>query len=77
MKVDNSSRGNTLDKHHTGLRQNEVDDNSSMETHTGPITHWVEAEVEVDNISSMGTHNTLDQHHTGLRQGLKWMTIAL
>ena len=32
--------GHTLDQHHTGLRQV---DNSSMGTHTGPTSHWVEA----------------------------------
>ena len=30
----------TLDQHHTGLRQV---DNSSLRTHTGPTSHWVEA----------------------------------
>ena len=32
--------GRTPDQHHTGLRQVE---NSSMGTHTGPTSYWVEA----------------------------------
>ena len=52
--------GDTLDQHHTGLRQVEVDDNSSMGTYTGPTPHWVE--VEVDDNSSMGTHTGPTPH---------------
>ena len=44
----------------------EAVDNSSMGTHTGPTSHWVEAGGSRLTIALWG--HTLDQHHTGLRQ---------
>ena len=40
MYADDSTLGFTLDQHHTGLMQV---GNSSMGTHTGSKSHWVEA----------------------------------
>ena len=71
--------GDTLDQHHSGLRQV---DNSSMGRHTEPTSHWVEAGWQ---LLYRGTHwinitlgwgrlttalwgHILDQHHTGLKQ---------
>ena len=44
----------------------EAVDNSSMGTHTGPTSYWVEAGGSRLTIALWG--HTLDQHHTGLRQ---------
>ena len=53
--------GDTLDQHHTGLRQV---DYSSMGRHTGPTSHWVEAGWQTTALWG----DTLYQHHTGLKQ---------
>ena len=52
--------GDTLDQHHTGLRQVDNSSMGSVGTHTGLTSHRVDNGstsqwVEVDN-SSMGTH---------------------
>ena len=41
--------------------------NCSMETHTGPASHWVEGRLK--RLSVALWRHTLDQHHTGLRAG--------
>ena len=57
----------------------EAVDNSSMGTHTGPTSYWVEAGGSRLTIALWGHTglrqltialwgHTLDQHHTGLRQ---------
>ena len=51
----------TLDQHHTGLRQVEVD----WQQLYGDTLVW--GKLKWTDNSSMGTHR-LDQHHTGLRQ---------
>ena len=57
--------GHSQDQYYTGLRQVDEVDISSMRTHTGPTSHWVEAGY------------TLGQHHTGLRQVTHWANITL